>query len=667
MVRQMMKKSALLLITGALAGAFLLTLAFMLPVNMGHKAESMEILEKEGWYPRATVTAQSWDTYFHSYLPDVMDDSTDRIMLYTALDTGRGNPLRRAMNAYNEFSGDYAYYWHGYVCILRPLLLLFDYSELRILNGICQLLLILLLAYVIGKERGIGYVLMLGSSYLLLNPSAMTLSLQYTWVFYIAFLGTLLMVKKRVFFSQDLRYVYFFLVMGMLTSYFDLLTFPLITWGVPLVWWLVTDGSVGNDGRRVPEAVGDREKASAGLKRVVVSGVGWIVGYAFMWIMKWILATIVLGRNVIKEAVYEVFFRLGAQAESRLGLADRMEVIYSNWKHYGYKLYAMILLAWLVWWFLRTLKYGLGRSLGRYAYLLTGLSGIVWYFALANHTQGHHFFTYRIFCVSILAFFAIVLEGGGHETGERSLAQDSTVRGVFRRYLAGKLPGGKRSVCFLWAAAALLSIPFALLAREEVSATNGGASFQTLTLSHGAVMEADFKPTFDQVGEIGLGLECLGQNGEYDIMLWEGDTLRYQHVLSIGEISTGKFSSGEFSEGEAVKEEEASHYRTLNVAWKLDHRVTYRLVIQARGNDAPVSLWVTKQGEMPLIEYGGLSVDGVSVEGQLLTGITYTNVRASNKTLLFLAFTWTGIWMAVLSTFWPEPSKDGSGKEFWLS
>ena len=242
MVREMIKKSLILLAAGASLGTLLLTLAYMLPVSSVKRDASIEILESEGWYPRATVTTSAMYTNFHSFLPDVLDDSTDRIMLYTALDTMEGYPLVRAMNSHSEYMGNYSYYWHGYVSILRPLLLLFDYSELRILNGICQGILVLLLAFIIGKEKGPGHVLMLGTSWLLLNPSALSLSLQYTWVFYIAFGGTLVLLRKRAYFSSGLCYVYFFIAMGMLTSYFDLLTYPLLTWGIPLLWWTVLGG-----------------------------------------------------------------------------------------------------------------------------------------------------------------------------------------------------------------------------------------------------------------------------------------------------------------------------------------------------------------------------------------------------------------------------------------
>ncbi|MDE5891874.1 MAG: hypothetical protein K2H45_03005, partial [Acetatifactor sp.] len=113
----------LLAAVGVLLGALLLSMAFCFPVREDYAAASYAVLDKEGWYPAAPIMSRSLDTYFHSLLPGVLDNNTDSIMLYTALDQSEGNVLTRAMNMYNAYmQKNYSYYWHGYVIILRPLL-----------------------------------------------------------------------------------------------------------------------------------------------------------------------------------------------------------------------------------------------------------------------------------------------------------------------------------------------------------------------------------------------------------------------------------------------------------------------------------------------------------------------------------------------------------------
>lgn len=601
-------KNILLLFAGVLAGTLLLMLAYLLPVNTENRDASYELIETEGWYPRASVTALALDGYFHSFLPDVLDDSTDRIMLYTAMDTqtDRG-VLERAMASHSEYMGDYSYYWHGYVSILRPLMFLFDYSELRIFNGLCQLLLVVLLASVIGREKGLRYVLLLLTSYILLSSVAMPLSLQFSWVFYIAFSGTLCLLLKRDFWSAGARYVYFFLVLGMCTSYFDLLTYPLFTWGMPLVWLMIMDRTQKEPGRWVREAVR--------------TGLGWIAGYAGMWVMKWAIAAPVLGRNVFEEAVNEVFFRAGVQAGAESALSARLNAIYVNWKHYEFKIYFLVLLVWLAWWFCRSVWGGWQRSAKRYAYFLVGTSGIVWYFVLANHTQGHHFFTYRIFGVSILAFLAILLESVPGGVSLRGLRAGRGFRGMLR--MAG-----------VWGAASLLALPMALGAREELLVMNGEAAFEQIRMEKS--LEIGFTPTFQRIEDLGLGLECAGAEGEYRISLWEGEACRYQYTMDIAGWNEG-------------------NYHTLNeTGWKLDKGKEYRLTVEAVGNTEPVYVWVTAAGEEPLSEYRNLRVDDAEQSGQILSGITYWCRPVSRLTLVFLELTWIGIWMAAIHVFCPQ-------------
>ena len=66
-----------MIVAGVLLGAILITLAYCIPVNQTNAQKSIDSLEGEGWYPSATQLKSSLDTYFHSYLPGVLDGATD--------------------------------------------------------------------------------------------------------------------------------------------------------------------------------------------------------------------------------------------------------------------------------------------------------------------------------------------------------------------------------------------------------------------------------------------------------------------------------------------------------------------------------------------------------------------------------------------------------------
>ncbi len=346
-ILEKMGKGILLILTGGIVGTMLLTLAYMLPVNTENRDASYDILEWEGWYPRASITSGSLDTYFYSLFPDVLDDSSERIILYTALDNSEGNPLIRAMESHNQWSGYYNYYWHGYVALLRPLFLLFDYTEIRTLNGICQLFLVVMLALLISKKKDIRYVFMLITSYVLMSPFALAMSLQFTWIFYIAYIGTWVLLRNQRFFQEKERFLFFFMVLGMCTSYFDLLTYPLLTWGVPLLWWIVMDA--------------EEKGAFVWVKQVIATGFFWIAGYAFLWMTKWAFASLLLKQNVFAAAIEEVFIRSGVQKGTEFTFLARLQAVYMNWKHYSYPMFALLLGVWLLYWFYKLLARG-GRA-----------------------------------------------------------------------------------------------------------------------------------------------------------------------------------------------------------------------------------------------------------------------------------------------------------------
>lgn len=592
-------KGILILAAGIVLGTILLTLSYMLPVNPENRQSSYEIFEDEGWYPRTSVISGGSGNYFLSFYPDVLDNSSDKIMLTTAMDTSSGSPLVRAMESYSEYVDSYSYYWHGYVAILRPLFLLFDFSELRTLNGACQILIVMLLALFIRKEKGIGHAFALLTSYILLNPRTVAMGMQYTWIFYIAWGGALFLLTKRNYFEEKDRYLYFFIVLGMLTSYLDLLTYPLYTWGFPLIWWI---------------AVRKKEqKELQWIKEVVLSGIAWIVGYAGMWTAKWGIATAVLKKNIFAVAIDEIFLRSGmAEAEN---LAARWNAIYANWRHYAYKIYAILLIGWLVWWIGCSLRKKWRKSSKRYALFLIGSSSIVWYFVLSNHTALHHFFTFRIYGVSVLAFLVLILESVDHFRDNKKLS------GAERLAVVGLIGGS-----------AILGCLFTLLAKEEVSITNGTESFYKMRMDRSFEME--FVPSFNTVGSVALGLECDSRKGKYEVKLWEGDQVKYVDTFFL-----------ENSDG--------GNYQGLTTWWVLKHGETYRVTVEAVGTDAPVYVWLTEGGAMPLSELGAVSVDGVLTEGQLLMGICYLDRHfVPRARQIFVLFTWIGIFMGAGYLFW---------------
>lgn len=546
-------------------------------------------MEGEGWYPSATQLKSSLDTYFHSYLPGVLDGATDGLMLEKATRQIEGNPLWEAMNMEG-----YTYYWHGYVVILRVLLLFMDYEQFRFLNCILQLMMMFFVAHFIWEKKGQRYALALLTSYFLMMPMAMFLSLQFSWIFYIAMVLSLLICYRHTWFTEK-RIPYIFVIAGMLTSFLDLLTYPLYTWAFPLLLLIL----LSEDG----------QKALNYVKTVVVSGLGWILGYAGMWFGKWALAGWIVHRNVIQEAWKEVLFRSGS--EESLNLIARLEALYDNWKHYEYPLYTALLAIWLTWFIYKSLngKTQIVRQEKNGAYLLITLSSFVWYFVLANHTLGHHFFTYRIWGVAITGILFLFC-------GSIAICKDNC-SGRDRIYTFCK-----------WGILCILAVMLTLTAREDVSVLNGNVEYQEIELPKGEQIEEEFLPSFPRVKNFAMGIRTESVKGQCIIEIRDDEKTLYELNWKLAELAD-------------------TEYVQVPVDWNFKRDSNYRIVIHLEENEGPVYLRFTKDNVNPMLELGVAKIGGDIISGQLTSGIVYSYRPLSKYTLLFLTISWLGLLTAL--------------------
>lgn len=280
-----------------LSGFGLITLIYL--VNGDGLAEnlqkSQEQMRQQGEFEKVGKLSNS-----------TLDNFTDSIMILTASYEGEKSVVENAMSntrlsadrkspygtLIGSLNGDdittenYSRYWHGYLVFLRPLLSVFDYSQIRILNCILQgVLLIALIIQLFKKKLGFCIIPFL-SAYLLINPPTIAISLQYSTVWYLVLISMLayLIFKDKII-ENKVHYMFFTFV-GMLTSYFDLLTYPIATLGMVLILMLVA------------EDLNWKES----IKRILICGTSWVLGFSIMWAAKWVIASIVLNENVINNA-----------------------------------------------------------------------------------------------------------------------------------------------------------------------------------------------------------------------------------------------------------------------------------------------------------------------------------------------------------------------------
>ena len=588
-----------LLLLAIVIGAVLIAAANYFPINTENKQRSLEQLAEEGYFPEVPSTSGGYGD-FQSKNPTALELATDNLMVKMALYDGEDSGIVQAFRCYStQLMVEYSRYWHGYVVVLRILLFFFQYYEIRIINGIFQIMLFCAIMGWLVKHKGTKYAIAFATSYALLMPAALAQCLQYSWIYYIAFTALFIYIKRKEYLEKEERYIYFFLLLGAVTSYLDLLTYPLFTWGLVIVWWLLLQDKVESVGRY--------------LLKVIFSAVSWVIGYAVMWMGKWVVGSLVLRENLFQKAISEAMLWTVDGTESVITWRDRFHALFLNWETYSYKLYFIVLAAWLIYAVIRSF-FGVVKDARIPALLLIGCSSSVWYMVLAGHTIMHHIFTHRIFGVSIAAFLGIIL------LSTRDKAVLLPVKNILYRCIAFGLAG-------------ILSLFLLFQLRSDYAVYNyHGISFDKVPAD--GVISMSLTPAFSQIDALGIGVSVEdGIEGEYRISLWDQDEIIYEDTVLVSEWANG-------------------NYQELSVDWELEAGKTYTFQVEQYDTDGTTYLWVTADGIRPLAELGGANIRDKAFEGQMLMEITYWCRPVGKYNCLFWTISLMCVCVAVMAACW---------------
>lgn len=390
-----------------------LTAVYALPQAnvIAHAKDSLPLLRAEGVYHRPVLDDESYQ----------LDNYTDGVMLDIAIANPGDSPLRAALAASHAAAGEkygpidglaasvsgrrgvggsYSYYWHGYQLFLRPALLFFAYPNIRYLNVMLMGLVLTATLLYLRQRVGILVAAAFAISLLAVGIYVVPLSLQFSSMVYLAILAVLVVVGlygRGALASWDIE---IFLVTGMLAAFFDLLTAPLLTLGLPLALVLALRSRSAETGggplRSMPLALG--------------LSAAWAVGYVGAWVAKWLIASPILGIDVVRRALDQILFRTGMakgglQVVMALGqpLFDliplvRFATLSSPGGRFTAALFAGIgILGVAVGaWLLVVARRPRADIVRAASVLLVVPLPYVWFLVANNHTAIHHWFAYRI-------------------------------------------------------------------------------------------------------------------------------------------------------------------------------------------------------------------------------------------------------------------------------
>lgn len=403
---------------GHLAKLFIITLCILMGLLFivwlipekavsDHVNEGIQLLDER---------EEAWEEHFSYAWGSNLDNVTDKIMIGRAVSNAEADS---SLIFKMFYCNDYARYWHGYLVILRPLLSIMSYVQIRYLYMVIHMMALVGIALKMDKRFGRSMVYGWVLSMIAVNFISLPFSLQYSWVYFIMY-GALYYIdscyRKNALINSDKEIISFFLVIGMLTSFMDLLTAPLVTLGIPLIYILML---------RICS-----EKESEWRHNIIMTikaSAIWAVGYIGCWLMKWILAVPILKRNLILEAVLRIGVQTKGNLDSELGGGG--SVPSSLFKALAYNVYALLppglvneidLNTWLPFFvFVFICMAILAVLFIRYhepkkeivAYIpvaLLMLYPYAWYGVTTRHAQIHPMFTYRDQIVTVMGGWIIL-------------------------------------------------------------------------------------------------------------------------------------------------------------------------------------------------------------------------------------------------------------------
>lgn len=317
---------------------------------------------------------------------------------YTSLQETVENP-----EVYNN--QEYSRYWHGIQTIIRPLLLFFNYEEIRYIFMLLIFVLLGISLLLINKNISFMHSMAFLVSMLAVCIFIVPMSIQYSAIFIITLLAVIIvnLLHKK----QKAKFIpYLFFIIGGLTTFFDLLTAPLLTLGIPLI---------------IEVLLRSREE-SLSIKKafleIIKLSILWAIAYGTIFFAKWVIASLIMQKDLITVAINQILFRTNGSEEYP---ATKIGAIVENFTY----LYNNVLLACgivtIIGWIIALIKTRKNKINWKkiLILLIVSIYPYVWYMVFAGHSTIHAFFTYRIQAIAIFGVLCIMLEFVDLKTKEK--------------------------------------------------------------------------------------------------------------------------------------------------------------------------------------------------------------------------------------------------------
>ncbi|MCR5144589.1 MAG: hypothetical protein K6B67_04705 [Lachnospiraceae bacterium] len=413
-------KIVFIVVISALVAMLLMALVYCIPRDLfrTHIQESEDLIYK---LQDEEKLDRDRDTF-------VYDTKTNIITLEEVIAPREQSPLKDALlaptsNFIRDFWGDwgaslqndmradkyeddnkltYPRYWHGFVLFLKPMFVFFNLTEIYYINAIVLCMLsfgCLWLIYKKCKNYMVPFLILLG----LYNPVYVARSFQLTSVFVAMIVALLLILFYGNKKGQEDKFLYVFAIDGIILAFLDFLTYPLVAFAIPLCFALIfLEKSFIED-----------------ILVCIKYGISFLLGYAGMWVMKWVLASIFTSENVMLEGFESVLHRTGtgeaAKADAMFNVPispiASLKANLSAFMTTPTKIITIIVIISMIIVMIRALtnKVMDRRLVGKlFVFTLIAWSPVVWLIVLYNHCSLHPHLEWREWIITLFTVIMMI-------------------------------------------------------------------------------------------------------------------------------------------------------------------------------------------------------------------------------------------------------------------
>jgi hypothetical protein len=231
----------------------------------------------------------------------------------------------------------------------------------------------------------------------MLMPVALAMSLQFSSCYYILTMGSIAVLLARDHLDQKDGLI--FLYIGIATAYFDFLTYPAATLGIPAVFYCCV---------RKDSPV--RDAFCRGVKVCFA----WGVGYGLMWAGKWLFGSLILRKNILAIASDKVTERSSGDGNMLHNIHAALSANIKTFLHTPVSILVFLLAVIFCIVLLQQLcrKQQTVRHAASviFPFLVLAFVPVAWYLISSQHAVIHYWFTNKALMVSVFAGLAALVK-----------------------------------------------------------------------------------------------------------------------------------------------------------------------------------------------------------------------------------------------------------------